>query len=193
MPDRNVIVCDCNGCGQNITSKTLPTPAIVNTVRWNTKFCNRLSYNRSHNFFLRMGFCEIGTTLEVMASPLFRILIADDSALVRDGLKQLISNASPGWVVCGEAVDGEEALLKVDECGPEILLLDLFMPILNGVQVVEILRKSRPSLSIILLSEQDASTMRRLANDLKVYGMPKSRISTDLVPLLQRLADMRHV
>ena len=63
-----------------------------------------------------------------------RILIADDHALVREGLRKVLEER-PGWVVCGEAANGREAVAKCRELKPDVLVLDFAMPELNGLEV----------------------------------------------------------
>jgi DNA-binding NarL/FixJ family response regulator len=72
-----------------------------------------------------------------------RILIADDNDLVRRGLIRLLS-AETGWTVCGEARDGFEALQKARELLPDLILLDLRMPGMNGLDATRRLRLELP-------------------------------------------------
>jgi YesN/AraC family two-component response regulator len=74
-----------------------------------------------------------------------RILIADDSAVVRRGLRELIEHTLD-WDVCGEAVNGREAIQAVRELHPDILLLDLAMPGMSGFDTARELAKVEPKL-----------------------------------------------
>ena len=114
-----------------------------------------------------------------------RVLIADDSAIVRRALCELLLAHHGKWQVCGEACDGQDALRKVGELNPDILLLDLSIPVLRGVEVAKALKISAPLLRIIIMSEQEASVMEQLAKGLELrYAIPKSRLMLDLVPQL---------
>ena len=62
-----------------------------------------------------------------------RILLADDSPLMRKELRRLLEQ-NPGWKICGEAVDGRDAIDKVEELDPDLIVLDLAMPRLNGLE-----------------------------------------------------------
>jgi CheY-like chemotaxis protein len=68
-----------------------------------------------------------------------RIVIADDNALIRKLLREFLES-EPGWVVCGEAVDGNDALVKSVELKPDLLLLDISMPQVGGWQVCHSIR-----------------------------------------------------
>jgi DNA-binding NarL/FixJ family response regulator len=119
-------------------------------------------------------------------SATLKVLIADDSSSVRRALCALV-NRNQNWVVCGEAVDGEQAARRVTELAPEVLL-DLSIPVIDGVRVTNILKEKHPNVRVVLISEQDASIMCCLAETLGVLGIPKSRLAIDLTPTLTSLA-----
>lgn len=101
----------------------------------------------------------------------------------------MIKQHFPDSLVCGEAVDGEDAIQKVEELHPDVVLLDLSIPRLNGVQVAENLKKAHPSLKILLMSEQSSETMQHLAEKMGVRGIPKSQLATELPSMLRVLAE----
>ena len=78
-----------------------------------------------------------------------RILIADDHSIFRDGLRRLLE-AEPGFLVAGEATDGEETLTLTESLQPDILLLDVSMPRLNGLEVLRRLPKDTGTRTILL-------------------------------------------
>jgi DNA-binding NarL/FixJ family response regulator len=78
-----------------------------------------------------------------------RILIADGSHVVRK-LLELLIESRPGWTVCGEAIDGEEALRKSRELKPDLIILDLAMSGLNGLLAAREISKVLPSVPILL-------------------------------------------
>jgi DNA-binding NarL/FixJ family response regulator len=80
-----------------------------------------------------------------------RVLIADDHAVVREGLKQIINEASD-LTVAGEAVDGGEALEKSRSVDCDVLVLDISMPGLSGLDIVKEVRAVRPNLPVLILS-----------------------------------------
>ena len=78
------------------------------------------------------------------------ILIADDNALVRRALRLLFEEQ--GWEVCGEAADGKEAIRKAQELRPDIAVLDLSMPMMNGLNVGRILKRNIPEIRMVLFT-----------------------------------------
>ena len=98
-------------------------------------------------------------------------------------------NEDPGnWVVCGEAIDGEEAVREVAKLVPDVILLDLSIPLLHGLRVAQILRRDYPAVIVILMSEQDSSVLARVADAAgTAYHISKSRAALDLIPMLLSL------
>jgi DNA-binding NarL/FixJ family response regulator len=127
--------------------------------------------------------------LEVMA---LRILIADDSSSLRRALKSLLGLSPEEWQICGEAVDGNEAVTKALELTPDVVLLDLAIPKLTGVEVVKALREQQSTATVVLMSQQDPEVMRRIAGTAAVpYYVVKSQLATDLPDLLRKLPPAR--
>ena len=82
---------------------------------------------------------------------MIKIILADDHALVRTGLRRLLDDVD-GLSVIGEADNGSDAILRVKELNPDVAILDINMPKLNGIQATEILRRDHPELKIIIIS-----------------------------------------
>jgi DNA-binding NarL/FixJ family response regulator len=89
---------------------------------------------------------------DVMGS--IRVLLADDHPVVRSGIRNLLEKA-PGIQVIGEAGDGEEALLMAREMNPDVLLLDMEMPKVSGVEVAKELRAGGSPVRVLVLSAYD--------------------------------------
>lgn len=85
-----------------------------------------------------------------------RILIADDDASIRRLLRRLIESHE-NWTVCGDAKDGEDAVLKAAQLGPDLMVLDLAMPTMNGLQAARHISRTNPELPMLLLTVQQVS------------------------------------
>lgn len=83
-----------------------------------------------------------------------RIVLADDHAVVRAGIRHILQRA-PGIEVMGEASNGVEAIRLVNKLAPDVLLLDIEMPVLNGIEVVRKLHAARSPVRILVLSAYD--------------------------------------
>ncbi|MET3025784.1 response regulator transcription factor [Flavobacterium sp. UW10123] len=88
-------------------------------------------------------------------SNIIRVVLADDHVFVRDGIKSLLENEANIEVV-GEAIDGADALEVVSETKPDLLIVDIRMPNLTGIEVVEKLRSENNSVKIIMLSMHES-------------------------------------
>ena len=84
-------------------------------------------------------------------TPVVRILIADDHELIRKGLK-IVLQSHPGWVVCGEAANGREAVERARELKPAIVIMDLTMPELNGLEATRQICHSLPDTQVLILT-----------------------------------------
>ena len=85
---------------------------------------------------------------------MLRILIADDHEIVRKGVRDVIE-AHPGWEVCGEAADGQQALEIALREKPDVAVLDVSLPLLNGVALTRRLRKDCPATGVLLFTMHD--------------------------------------
>jgi DNA-binding NarL/FixJ family response regulator len=116
-----------------------------------------------------------------------RILIADDQPLVRHGLRILMER-HVGWTVCGEAADGLEALEMAVTLKPDVILLDVSMPKLDGLNALPMLRDQAPDSEIIILTLHECIDMARVAADSGASAyVAKSLLSTDLVPAIEAI------
>jgi DNA-binding NarL/FixJ family response regulator len=90
--------------------------------------------------------------------PPLRILVADDHHVVRTGLRALLESKT-GWQVCAEASNGREAVQKAGELQPDVAVLDIGMPLLNGVDATRQIRKVSPGTEILILTMHDSEHM----------------------------------
>jgi DNA-binding NarL/FixJ family response regulator len=119
-----------------------------------------------------------------------RILIADDSLTVRAGLKMLLQ-LHQDWTVCGEAEDGQDAVKKAAELKPDVILLDISMPALDGFSAAEIIRRDAPDAEILIVTHFESLDLARYAAQTGVRAyIAKSRIGSDLEKAIE--AASRH-
>lgn len=90
--------------------------------------------------------------------PPLRILVADDHHVVRTGLRALLESKT-GWRVCAEAANGREAVEKANEFRPDVAVLDIGMPLLNGVEATRQIRKMSPETEVLILTMHDSEQM----------------------------------
>jgi DNA-binding NarL/FixJ family response regulator len=90
-------------------------------------------------------------------SPAIRLLIVDDHPIVRDGLRGVFDGET-GFVVAGEASDGLEALARVGELDVDVVLLDLRMPRMGGVEAIRRLREQAPDIRVLVLTTYDTES-----------------------------------
>jgi DNA-binding NarL/FixJ family response regulator len=107
-----------------------------------------------------------------------RIFLADDHAVVRQGLRALV-NAQPDMEVIGEAADGRDALQHVSGCEPDIAVLDISMPGLNGAQVTERLKQLCPRIKVLALSVHEDKSYLRQALEAGASGYVLKRAAAD--------------
>ena len=120
-----------------------------------------------------------------------RILIADDHEVVRRGVRSLLESRKE-WNVCGEAVDGRDAVNKAKELHPDVVVLDISMPHLNGFEAASLIRKEVPQSKILILSQHNVSEMIQTALDAGARGyVSKSEVSRDLLPAIEAIIHNR--
>lgn len=110
-----------------------------------------------------------------------RILLVDDHAVLRAGLKVLLA-LQPDFEVVGEASDGEEALRQVELLKPEVVLMDLSMPGMGGIEATRRIRALYPHVSVLILSQYDDESYLRQALDAGAAGFAlKKAADSDLL------------
>jgi len=115
------------------------------------------------------------------------VLIVDDSAIVRKVMRQFFERLAD-WEVGGEAVDGAEAIQKAMELKPELILLDVSMPRLNGIEAASVLKKMMPYSHIIVFTLFDDALGSRLTSAVGVdLIVSKAEGLTGLVKAVQHL------
>jgi DNA-binding NarL/FixJ family response regulator len=115
------------------------------------------------------------------------VLIADDHELVRRGVRSILE-AQPGWEVVGEASDGQQALERARALKPEIVVLDIGMPRLSGLEAARRIGKILPQVKILILSMHDSNELARAVLEAGARGyVTKSDAARDLVTAVDAL------
>jgi DNA-binding NarL/FixJ family response regulator len=120
---------------------------------------------------------------------MLRILVADDHAVVRRGLRQLFEE-HPGWRVCAEAADGREAVRLAEKLQPDVAVLDVTMPALDGVAACRAIRERSPRTCVLVLTVTEAPEVaaRALAAGAHAYVLKGEELAhvTEAVEALSR-------
>ena len=122
-----------------------------------------------------------------------RILIADDHEKVRLGLRSLLS-LRPDWDICGEAVDGRDAVQKARELKPQVAVLDVSMPHLNGLEAARQIRKEVPQTEVLIVSQHESSEVIAAAIDAGARGyVVKSDVPRDFLDAVEAVSQGKPV
>jgi DNA-binding NarL/FixJ family response regulator len=117
----------------------------------------------------------------------FRILLADDHEVVRAGLRALLEEQS-GWEVVAEAVDGRDAVEKASKLKPDVVVIDIAMPSLNGLEAVRQIVKAVPNTKVLVLTMYDSDPLIQQVLQAGARGyLLKSDAGRDLVSAIDAL------
>ena len=120
-----------------------------------------------------------------------RILVADDNEMIRNSICSVLRTQRE-WIVCGEAMDGKDALEKAIKLKPDVVLVDMSMPHLNGFETSARIHEQIPEAEILIVTEHDARTLSHIPSQPGVRGyVLKSRIERDLIPAVEAASKHR--
>lgn len=112
-----------------------------------------------------------------------RILIVDDSSLVRQRLRELLQQ-HPNWDVCGEAANGRDAIEKVQELNPDVIVLDFLMPGMDGLQAAREIGRVVPTVPILMFTMHMS---RQLMQEARKVGIRGAVAKSDVTRVIQGL------
>ena len=116
-----------------------------------------------------------------------RVLIVDDHEIFRRGLRALLEPSSE-WQICGEAVDGIDAVKQCKSLKPDIVVLDVSMPRLNGLEAARLIRNENPMPQIVIITQHDSPQIRSAALEAGARAfVTKSAVGSELVSALRNL------
>lgn len=116
-----------------------------------------------------------------------RILIADDNEMIRRGIAGILST-NEHYEICGEAVSANDMLRKAGELNPDLVLLDVSMPDMDGLNAARLLHKALPSIKIVIVSQHDAKHLLPRALETGAHGfVDKARLAKDLLPAVAKI------
>lgn len=120
-----------------------------------------------------------------------KILVVDDHDIIRRGLKELLSS-KPGWEVCAEAKTGREAVSLAEQLKPDIVVMDVSMPDLNGLEAARRINKALPKTGILILTMHFSDQLVRDVVEAGARGyILKSDADRDLVTAVDSIANRR--
>jgi DNA-binding NarL/FixJ family response regulator len=130
-----------------------------------------------------------GAPESVIPSPVRRVVVIDDHELLRTGTRRILDDAS-GFTVVGEADDGEAALRVIDETEPDVVLVDIRLPSINGIDLARRIVERYPAITVLILSAYDDEHYVRAALSAGVAGyLLKTTPSDELVRSIRDACD----
>jgi PAS domain S-box-containing protein len=122
-----------------------------------------------------------------------RILVVDDHEEIRKGIRTLLSTRAE-WSICGEAQDGIEGVEKAKNLRPDVIIMDVAMPRMGGMEATRILRRDIPDSDVVIVSQNDRIIVGRQAREAGVAAfLAKSDLARDLISTLDKVAATRNL
>ena len=116
-----------------------------------------------------------------------RILVVDDHEMARRSVRALLESHH-GWIVCGEAFDGLQAIEQAKSLRPDLIVMDVSMPNMNGLDATRIIVREIPGSRILLISQNDPDIVMRLMAEANAHGfVSKSELGKNLICAAERI------
>jgi DNA-binding NarL/FixJ family response regulator len=117
-----------------------------------------------------------------------RILIVDDHEIVRDGIRTLLRRFRPDWVVCGEAKNGKEAIEVATLLEPDVLVLDVTMPVMSGLEAASRITRLGLPARVLIFTMHETKSLVMEVREVGAQGyVVKSQAARDLIVALDRI------
>ena len=100
-----------------------------------------------------------------------RIVIADDHEIVREGIRTLIDRSRPEWDICGEATNGEEAIEAVKSLKPDVIVLDITMPRMSGLEAAPRIAKLGVGCRVLMFTMHDSERLASEVRNAQAQGL----------------------
>ena len=124
------------------------------------------------------------------ADIIVKILIADDHEIVREGIRRLLTESRPDWEICGEAANGRQAVEAVNNLHPDVVVLDVTMPGMSGLEACARISKQNPDCRILIFTVHDSHRMSTEIRNVGGHGyVQKSRAAGDLIVAIERVME----
>lgn len=116
-----------------------------------------------------------------------KILIADDHEIVRQGIRRVLES-KPEWEICGEASNGQEAVRMAQELTPDVIIMDVTMPVMSGFEAADEISRLPIGSRVLFFTMHDSGSMAGSVQRSRAHGyVVKSRAAQDLIRALERL------
>jgi DNA-binding NarL/FixJ family response regulator len=117
-----------------------------------------------------------------------KILIVDDHEIVREGIRTLLTRARPQWEICGEATNGEMAIAAVEKLRPDVVILDVTMPVMSGLEAAPRILRANPQCRVLIFTMHQSEMFTAEVRNSGAQGyVVKSQAARDLIVAIDSL------